>query len=84
MIVIELTYKKSLEVVNQHLNQHREFLEKYYALNIFFNSGPKVPRDGGIILANTDMIHAKSIMQEDPFCIHDVADFRFIEFQARN
>jgi uncharacterized protein YciI len=83
VIIIELTYKKPLDVVEEYLNQHRVFLEKYYALNIFFNSGPKVPRTGGIILANTDVTHAKLLIQEDPFFIYEIADFKLTEFTDR-
>lgn len=49
MYVIELTYKASLAEVNKHLEAHRAFLDVYYERGIFLASGPKVPREGGII-----------------------------------
>ena len=39
MIIIELTYKKPLDEVNALLQEHRDFLEKYYLEK---RSSPKV------------------------------------------
>ncbi len=80
MIIIELTYKTSLDKVNQLLEQHREFLSKYYDQGIFLASGPKDPRDGGIILATGNEETLKAAIKDDPFYQHDIADYKFINF----
>ena len=41
MLVIELTYKKSLEEVNILLEEHKSFLDKCYSEGLFIASGPK-------------------------------------------
>ena len=40
-----------------------------------------MPRTGGVILAMADSRAAlEAILQQDPFCIADVAEFEVIEF----
>jgi uncharacterized protein YciI len=83
MFVIELIYKADLSEIDAHMTAHVAFLKKYYAAGNFLVSGRKVPRDGGIILAvggNRQQI--ESIVQEDPFYTHGLAQFRIIEFRA--
>lgn len=82
MIIIELTYKQPLAVVNSLLGEHRAFLDKYYAQGVFIASGPKDPRDGGIILALGDKESIASIIKDDPFCQHSVADYKITQFAA--
>lgn len=81
MIIIELTYNKSLNEVNALLQEHRDFLEKYYSKKTFLASGPKNPRNGGVILAMGNLPVIKKIIEEDPFYQHDVANYRMIEFE---
>lgn len=81
MLVVELTYKKSLEEVNKLLEEHRSFLDKYYSEGLFIASGPKNPRDGGVILTLSDKATITKIIQEDPFYQHNIADYEFIEFE---
>jgi uncharacterized protein YciI len=83
MFVIELSYKADLKQIDAHMRAHVRFLKKYYAAGNFLVSGRKIPRDGGIILAvgrSRDEIQA--IVDEDPFYVHGLADFRIIEFRA--
>lgn len=83
MFVIELIYKAELSKIDAHMKAHVAFLEKYYAAGNFLVSGRKIPRDGGIILAvGKDKQQIQSIIEEDPFCQHGLADFRIIEFRA--
>ena len=80
MIIIELSYIKPLEQIKQHLDQHRFFLDKYYSEGIFILSGPKNPRNGGVILAMTDKETAERLVREDPFYQHGLADYHFTEW----
>ena len=67
MLLIELTYKKPIDEVNNFLDQHRSFLFLYYENGIFLASGPKNPRDGGIIIAVANREAINTIILEDPF-----------------
>ena len=83
MFVIELVYKADLTRIDAHMAAHVVFLNKYYAAGNFLVSGRKIPRDGGIILAvGKNRQEIESIVEEDPFHRHGLADFRVIEFRA--
>jgi uncharacterized protein YciI len=83
MFVIELIYKADLAEIDAQMAAHVRFLKKYYASGNFLVSGRKIPRDGGIILAvGTSRQQIETIVSEDPFHAHGLADFRIIEFRA--
>ncbi len=81
MIIVELTYKVDLATLEQHLADHRNFLENYYQQGYLLVSGPKEPRTGGIIIALTNNLHElTAILAHDPFYLHDLADYKFTIF----
>jgi uncharacterized protein YciI len=83
MFVIELTYKADLSEIDAHMKAHMAFINKHYADGTFVLSGRKVPREGGIILATgKSREQLESLMREDPFCSHGLADVRVIEFRT--
>ena len=83
MFLIELTYRAPLTKIDAHMRAHVAFLNKYYTAGNFLVSGRKIPRDGGIILAvGKSRQEIETLIQEDPFHKHRLADFRVIEFRA--
>lgn len=77
-----LTYKKQLDVIDQYLPAHIEFLDKYYAKKNFLTSGRKNPRTGGVILCRFNSLEeAHAAIKEDPFFIHEIADVDIVEFE---
>ena len=83
MFVIELTYTAPLAEIDAHMAAHMKFLKKYYASGNFLVSGRKIPRDGGIIIAvGASRDEIQTLIQQDPFHSHGLADFRIIEFRA--
>ena len=83
MFVIELTYKADLSEIDAHMRPHMAFLNKHYDAGTFLVSGRKIPRDGGIILAVGESREAiETLLREDPFHRHGLAEFRVIEFRA--
>jgi uncharacterized protein YciI len=83
MFLINITYKKSLEIIDQYLVAHRAFLEEGYQKNYFVVSGPKNPRVGGVIISQlTDRQQLEAILRQDPFVLHEVADYEITEFAA--
>lgn len=81
MFVVILTYLVPLDQVDQHLVEHRKFLNEHYAAGHFLMSGPQNPRSGGVILVQgDDRDWVTAIMKKDPFQIHEVAKYQIIEF----
>lgn len=81
MFIISLTYIVPLEQLDEHMAEHVKFLNTYYKQNVFLTSGRKVPRTGGIIIAQAESKDAlEAIMTEDPFCQHGLAEVTITEF----
>lgn len=81
MFIISLTYKSSIENVEKHIPQHNIFLDKYYESGMFIISGRKEPRTGGIIITKAESKkEVEQIITEDPFYIHEIADYTITEF----
>ncbi|WP_223067542.1 YciI family protein [Paenibacillus caui] len=83
MFIISLKYKAAIEKVNETRDEHIKFLDKYYEKSVFLASGPKVPRNGGVIIADqVSKDELEQIIKEDPFWIKQIADYEIIEFIA--
>ena len=83
MFVIELIYKADLSDIDARMSEHMKFIRKHYAAGTFVVSGRKIPRDGGIILAVGESRTAiETIMRDDPFVAHGLAEVRVIEFNV--
>ncbi len=81
MFVVLLTYVAPLDVVDQHLPAHREFLSRNYAAGVFLLSGRKEPREGGVILAaGESRQELEAVLAEDPFHVHAVAEYQVVQF----
>lgn len=82
IFLIELTYVKGIEDVEQHLADHVQFLDKFYSSGNFLLSGRKVPRTGGVIMAkfeNEEDVY--KAIDEDPFHKNDIATYKVIAIQ---
>lgn len=81
MFIISLHYIVPLEQLDAHMTEHVKFLNTYYKKNVFLTSGRKVPRTGGIILAQAQSkSELEQIMADDPFCKHGLAEITITEF----
>jgi len=83
MFIISLNYIVPLEELDRHMDAHVQYLKKYYAADVFIMSGRKVPRTGGVIIAQADSKEIlEKIIAEDPFHKHKLAEFEITEFLA--
>jgi uncharacterized protein YciI len=81
MFIIDINYTASLEEIDKHMFDHVKYLQAHYEKNVFIASGRKVPRTGGIILCIADTEKdVNLIINEDPFYIHQLAEFKVTEF----
>lgn len=81
MFLVDLKYKVGVEEVDKFVVAHRKWLDTLYSENKLLCSGPKNPRNGGIIIALLDDLHElKTLLLEDPFYINGVAEYAITEF----
>ena len=82
MYLINISYKVPVEQVEPYFEPHIAFVRKYVASDIFLLTAKKVPRSGGILLANVGTKEElEKILQEDPFREFDLAEFQVQEIQ---
>jgi len=83
MFIINLNYIAPLEKIDARMKEHMVFINQCYKENLFIVSGRKIPRTGGIILAQAKSKEAlEALMKNDPFVAEGLAEFTIIEFQA--
>lgn len=83
MYVIDLTYTASLDRIDDALEAHRAFLVRQFEAGVFIAAGPKVPRDGGIILAvRIERDRLDEILAGDPFAQQKLARYEVTEFKT--
>lgn len=81
MIVVLLTYKVDLSVVDAHRPAHVAWLERGVADGRLLAAGAKVPRDGGMLLVRGTVEDARAWAATDPFATEGVADYSFTEIK---
>lgn len=82
LFVCKVNYIKSFEQVEKFLTEHRQYLKSGYDSSNLLVSGPRNPKDGGLIICRFD--NMKSVIEfakNDPFCINGVAVYEIIEFE---
>lgn len=83
LFVCIVIYKEPLEIIEKYLQDHREYLKKWYDKNILLVSGPKNPKNGGIVIGRfNNMKEAVLFSKNDPYVIYNVAKYDIIEFEA--
>ncbi|ABE28840.1 YCII-related domain protein [Paraburkholderia xenovorans LB400] len=83
MYVIDLIYTASLDRIDDALEAHRAFLARQFEAGVFVAAGPKVPRDGGIILAvRIERDKMDEILASDPFAQQNLARYEVTEFRT--
>lgn len=81
MFIVHVNYKVSLDIVEQYLPAHVDYLKQQYALSNFIASGRQVPRTGGVILSNMKNRKALDlVLEQDPFKQNNLADYVITEF----
>ncbi|MCW8917118.1 MAG: YciI family protein [Magnetovibrio sp.] len=82
--LVDLSYVRPLKEVDEHLDAHVQFLNDQYAQQHFIFSGPKEPREGGIILARMKNREAlDQVLSCDPFNKAGLARYSVTQFIPR-
>ncbi len=81
MYILSLNYVKPVSEIEKFIDEHIEYLKKYYKAGVFVMSGRKVPRTGGVILAKgISLEELDTVIHEDPFHVNGVAEYTVTEF----
>jgi uncharacterized protein YciI len=81
MFIVHITYTVPLDVVDQHLPAHVEWLHRHEAAGRFVVYGRLVPRTGGVIVARAkSRAELDEILAQDPFKLNGVGTYEVMEF----
>jgi uncharacterized protein YciI len=81
MYVVHLRYTGALAEIDDALDDYRVYLERQFEAPVFMIAHPKVPRDGGSILAaSMARERLEAITAEDPFSQQRLVHYDIIEF----
>lgn len=82
MLIISLTYVKSTEEADKHMEPHMAWVKEGFDRGWFVASGRKVPRTGGVILARGDRAEIEAFLATDAFSIHGIARYDVTEMNV--
>ncbi|ADG07368.1 YciI family protein [Kyrpidia tusciae] len=83
MFVILVHYTKRWEEVEPDVEDHKTYLERFYASGHLLFSGPQTTRTGGVILGRFDSEdEAWEMVKGDPFYTRGLAKYDVISFRA--
>ncbi|MGY4101681.1 YciI family protein [Nocardia sp. R16R-3T] len=81
MFVVILTYTADLGTIDSLIAEHAAWLDANYAAGVFVASGRRVPRTGGVILADAgSRAQLDAVLKQDPFGVAGVATYEVVEF----
>jgi uncharacterized protein YciI len=79
--VIELTYRVPLSRIEESSAAHRTYIQAGVDQGLILCAGPRVPREGGIILARADsQATLEAFFAADPYLREGLAEYRYLEF----
>ncbi len=81
MKIVTLTYLVPVDQVDQHLEDHRAWLNELFEAGVLITSGPLEPRTGGVLLLvdlSTEQVEA--YLSRDPFGLAGVARYDVATF----
>ena len=80
--IVEATYIAPFEKIKEAIPRHRSFLQQGYDAGLFLCLGPQDPPVGGFLFARArSMADLKSMFEEEPFHVENLASYTFREFQ---
>ena len=80
MFIVSLHYIVDLAVVDAHMDAHVAWLKEALADGWLLIAGRKVPRDGGILIAQGEKADIAAKVATDPFVLNGVAEITLTQF----
>jgi uncharacterized protein YciI len=83
MFVVTLTYVADISEVDAEEDAHLAWLDGNFSDGVFVAAGHRVPRHGGVILADgVDREELNRRLSLDPYAEKCLADYTVVEFDA--
>lgn len=82
MFILDLTYTAPLSEADLHMEGHMQWVDMGYERLLFLASGRKVPRTGGVILAQGERDDIEAYCALDPFVTHGIARYHITEMMV--
>lgn len=77
-----MSFVQPLDVVDQHVQAHREYLARFYEQGLFLLGGRKQPRSGGLILSrHKSLAEVRAVFDADPLVAAQAASYTVTEFE---
>lgn len=81
LFVLLVQYTVPLEDIEANLAAHRSYLQTGYDKGFLLASGPRTPREGGVIIGKfANRAAAESFSKQDPFVQQNLAHYEILEF----
>lgn len=81
MFALIARYSQPAEVVDQHLEAHKEWIRGHYEAGRILLTARQVPLTGGLILAKAGSIdEVRAMIAEDPFVTAGVSEYEVLEY----
>lgn len=81
MYIVLMHYRQPLAEVDKWLSAHRAHLDTGYQRNYLIASGPRNPREGGVLISQlTNRTILEDFISQDPFIVEEIADYEIFEF----
>lgn len=81
LFVLLVQYTAPLADIEANLAAHRSYLQAGYDKGFLLASGPRTPREGGVIIGKfDDMAAAEKFSKSDPFVQQNLARYEILEF----
>lgn len=82
--IIDLEYQAPISEIEKHLDPHMDYIHAGRDKGYFISWGPKVPRTGGLIIAQAESREEiEDFCGTDPFVTEGVSKMTITEFVAR-
>lgn len=80
--LIELDYRAPLARVQESSSAHRAHLQSGIDQGLILCAGPRVPRDGGFVIARADtQATLEAFFALDPYLREGLAEYRYRQFE---
>lgn len=80
--IVDLTYRVPLPRIEESSAAHRTYIQAGIDRGLILCAGPRVPRDGGVIVARADSLATlEAFFALDPYLSEGLAEYRYMEFQ---